>query len=204
MNKIEIPLDIPGVEGKKVEINLDSIVIFVKSIIKGTCCSNCGRNIYNCYGSDDEITLRHLSIFGKKTYIRICPLRYECPFCPKKPTTTQNLPWYYQRSPHTKAYDNHVLLSLVNSTVEDVSVKEGIGYEAVMGAIKRCIGNVVNWAEFKKLVILGLDEISLKKGHKDFVTIVTCRIEGQTIILGVLVPCPHNFDSNIGNSLFVY
>ena len=36
------------------------------------------------------------------------------------------------------------------------------------------------------LDVIGLDEISLKKGHRDFVAIITGRIETETIIVGVL------------------
>ena len=34
--------------------------------------------------------------------------------------------------------------------------------------------------------MIGIDEIALKKGHKDFVTIVTMRVGGKTRILAVL------------------
>ena len=34
--------------------------------------------------------------------------------------------------------------------------------------------------------MIGLDEISLKKGHRDFVAIITGHIEAETVILGVL------------------
>ena len=34
--------------------------------------------------------------------------------------------------------------------------------------------------------MIGLDEISLKKGHRDFVAIITGRLETETVILGVL------------------
>jgi len=70
--------------------------------------------------------------------------------------------------------------------VEDVTIKEDIGYEAVMGIIDRYIGYKVNWETIQKLDIIGLDEISLKKGHKNFVTIVSGRIGENTIILSVL------------------
>ena len=53
--------------------------------------------------------------------------------------TTQTLDWYENKSPHTKAYDQYLMLQLINSTVEDVSRKEDIGYDAVEGAIGRCI-----------------------------------------------------------------
>ena len=34
--------------------------------------------------------------------------------------------------------------------------------------------------------MIGIDEIALKKGHQDFATIITGRIEGKAVILGVL------------------
>ena len=34
--------------------------------------------------------------------------------------------------------------------------------------------------------MIGLDEISLKKGHRDYVAIITGRIAQETVILGVL------------------
>ncbi|MEA3281700.1 MAG: ISL3 family transposase [Euryarchaeota archaeon] len=120
------------------------------------------------------------------TYIYIRPARYQCTHCNGNPVTTQTLNWYDPRSPHTKTYEGHVLLEMVNSTVEDVSIKEGLGYEAVMGILYRYIDTEVNWDRIDRLDTIGLDEISLKKGRKDFVTIVTSRVDGKTTILAVL------------------
>jgi transposase len=75
---------------------------------------------------------------------------------------------------------------LVNSTVSDVVVKEDLGYEAVMGIVNHHIAGEVDWNRFERLDEIGIDEIALKKGHKDFVTVVTARLEGKTEILGVL------------------
>jgi transposase len=123
---------------------------------------------------------------GRKTYIRLRPKRYQCQVCQGKPTTTQTLSWYDARSPHTKAYETHVLLSLVNSTVQDVSRKEALGYEAVMGIIGRQVANEVDWSTLRRLEIVGVDEIALRKGHRDFVTVVTARSAGTTQLLAVL------------------
>jgi hypothetical protein len=38
------------------------------------------------------------------------------------------------------------------------------GYEAVMGILDRHIQGEVDWNQFVRLDVLGLDEISLKKG----------------------------------------
>lgn len=183
----EIPLDIPDVEIENVELTKKGdIIITVMSTVEGTYCHKCGRDISKPYGHGKTIKLRHLSILGMNVYIHIRPVRYQCTHCAGKPVTTQILNWYDPRSPHTKAYDEHILLEMVNSTVEDVSIKEGLGYEAVMGILYRYIDTEVSWAGIERLDVIGLDEISLKKGHGDFVTIVTSRVAGKTTILAVL------------------
>ena len=55
-----------------------------------------------------------------------------------------------------------------------------------MGMVRRHLRDEVDWAEFDRFDQLGLDEISLKKGHQDLVTIVSARIEGEIHLLAVL------------------
>jgi transposase len=185
----EIPLDIPDVRIIKTEMNATGdFIITVESTVEGSECHRCGRRITKPYGHDQEMTLRHLSILGKKTYIRIRPKRYQCRDCEGRPTTTQKASWYEPRSEQTKVYEKHILLALVNSTVTDASVKEDIGYEAVMGIVERYLSGQVNWDECERLEVIGVDEIALKKGHRDFVTIVTARSseQGEIRLLAVL------------------
>ena len=188
MESFEIPLDLEDVKIEAVEFTKNhEVLITVRSTLDGAFCHRCGRNITDFYGYDREITLRHLSILGKPTFIKIRPKRYRCPYCQDRPKTTQKLGWYPPRSSHTKAYETHILLSLVNSTVLDVSLKEAIGYEAVMGIIDRYVDKKVDWNELKELPILGIDEIALKKGHRDFVTVITARLtEGKNRVLAIL------------------
>ena len=45
----------------------------------------------------------------------------------------------------------------------------------------------VDWSMMTEIETLGLDEIALKKGHRDYVTLVTGRLrDGELLILGVL------------------
>jgi len=183
----EIPLDIPEVTIQHVETDRHGdFVITVKSTVEGTSCHTCGKKIIKMYGEDREITVRHLPILGRKTYIRIRPVRYQCPSCHGNPTTTQQVSWYTPKSAYTKVYEEQILLKLVNSTVQDVCIKEDLGYEAIMGIIDRHIQGEVDWKQFVRLDVLGIDEISLKKGHRDFVAIVTGRLADEIHILGVL------------------
>jgi len=179
-------LNLPGITIVRVAIDEQGdCLIKAESTEEGTPCRVCGRAIHTPYGHGRELKIRHVPIFARKTYIVIRPPRYQCLDCEGKPTTTQQCSWHAPRSSQTKAYDAYILLSLVNSTVKDVSRKEDVGYEAVMGTIERYISTEVHWKEIKRLFVIGIDEIALKKGHKDFVTIVTMRVGRNTRILAV-------------------
>lgn len=186
-NLITFPLDIPEVDVISVEINeRGDYIVTVESTQNSAVCQSCGDRITQPNGYGREIELRHLPILGHRLYIRLRPKRYECPRCNGK-TTTQKLDWYEPKSPHTKAYDRHLMLQLINSTVKDVSRKEDIGYDAVDGAIERCIQDRVNWDEFTELKIIGIDEIAMRKGHANFVAIITTQqSDGHVALLGVL------------------
>lgn len=187
-NLITLPLDIADVDIISMEINEGGdYIVTVESRQNGTICQQCGTRITKSNGSGRAIELRHLPILGHRLYIRLRPKRYECPNCNGK-ISTQKLEWYEEKSPHTKAYDRHLMLRLVNSTVEDVSRQENVGYDAVEGTIGRCIQIDVNWKQFTELGIMGIDEIAMRKGHRDFVAIITTQqSDGRVALLGVLV-----------------
>jgi transposase len=186
--QVTFPLDIPHVQVLKTEINRQGdYIITVESTQTSTTCRQCGREISKFYGHDQWVQLRHLPILGRRVYIRLRPKRYACPYCDDHPTTTQRLDWYEVRSPHTRAYDQHVLLQLVNSTPEDVSSKENVGYDAIMGALRRYIATTVDWDTFAELGVVGIDEIALRKGRSSYVAIITTRqADGRVALLTVL------------------
>jgi transposase len=187
MTEISVFLDIPDIEVIGIERTKNGdYYISVQSTQKGTICRKCGKLIDNFHGYDKEIVLRHLPILDNKVYIKIKPVRYRCSYCQDKPTTTQTLSWYTPRSSYTNAYEEYILRCLINSTVEDVSIKEDIGYESIMGVIDRYIDDEVDWDKIKKLEVIGIDEISLKKGHKDYAAIITGYLHEKIRILGVL------------------
>lgn len=187
MINFQISLDIPDVEILKVEKNKsEDLVITVKSTKTFCLCHKCGNEAKKYYGHAETILLRHLPVLGHQVYIRIMPVRYQCEFCDDKTTTTEQASWYNRRSKFTKAYEDYLMKMLINSTLTDVSRKEDVTYDDIEGALNRQIENKIDWNNFDKIETLGLDEISLKKGHKDFVVIVTAQIQGMTKILSIL------------------
>ena len=66
-------------------------------------------------------------------------------------------------------------------------MREHIGYDAVLGALGRQVDIQVNWSEIDELGTIGIDEIALTKGRKNYAAIITSRQkEGQVRVLGVL------------------
>ena len=184
---LTIPLGIPDIDVLKIAQNeRGDYIITVESTQIGTSCQYCGHQITKSNGPGRWIELRHLPILGHRVYIRLRPKQYQCPHCDHK-ITTQTLDWYETKSPHTKAYDHQLLLQLIGSTVKDVSRREDVGYAAVEGALARCIHVTVNWAEFNALNVIGIDEIALTKGRKNFIAIITTQqADGHVAVLAVL------------------
>lgn len=185
---LSIPFDIPDVMILKSEITSnEQLHIYIRSKLETAICGLC-KNVIGCSeGYGDEIKLRHLSVLNKETYVIYRPKIGKCKQCLTQPKTTQVVSWHKQRSPHTQAYDEYLLKQLINSTIEDVSEKENIGYDAVVGALNRQVEPSINWDEIDNLHTIGIDEIALTKGHKNFAAIITTKqVKGKIRILAVL------------------
>jgi transposase len=185
---IQLPLDIPEVEVLSTAFRPDgALLIQVESTRQGTHCGRCGREIHHFQGHDRPIQLRHLPLLERRVYLEIRPKRYRCPHCEGHPTTTQRCDWYDPNSPHTKAFEKWVLRCLVNSTVVDVSLKLGLGPDAVEGILGRWVSTTVEWSQLTSLETLGMDEIALTRGHGNYVAVISTRdTQGRVFILAVL------------------
>ena len=185
-----IKLDIQNVEVVEMWEEKGEYRIRVESTMEGTDCRKCGRKIEKSHGHDREIEVRHLSILGKPVYILMRPRRYKCPHCSKeckKVTTTQRVNWYNPKNSLSRRYEEYLLVNLVNSTIQDVSIKERISYDKVRGVLKKRVTDKVDWSKIENINVLGLDEIAVEKGHKNYLVIVTSRGEdGEITLLGVL------------------
>lgn len=179
-------LKLPNAKITRIETINDEIFIHVSAIEEKTNCHKCQKEIAKYYGKGQEITLRHLPLFGYEVFIVITPNRYLCENCPDRTTTTQKFSWYREKAKATKMYEDYILLSMINSTIEDVSQKENIGYAVIENIIDKNIEPEINWNEVSELNCIGIDEISLKKGHKDFVTIVSAFVNKKLQVIAIL------------------
>jgi len=184
---IENLLDIPGVRVLNAEINENEVSIRVQIESNYTTCHQCGQRATEYYRDGEPLRLRHLPLFNRPVYLYLRTKRYRCLNCDDHPTTTQSGAWYDAQAHCTKAFAAYLLLEIIGSTLSDVARKHNVSYDLLRGMLNRAVSAEVDWREFKDLRVIGLDEIALKKGHRDFVTIVSARSEqGHPHLLAVL------------------
>jgi transposase len=186
---ISIPLDIPDVRVLQTDLTqANELILTVESILTTATCHQCGRTITEQHGEDRPRLLRHLPILGRPVYLRIRPKRFRCPYCEDHPTTTQQLDWYDPNALHTKAYERLLIVQLVNSTVTDVVEKEDVSYDALLGILDRWIATTIDWEALEPFTVLGIDEIALRKGHRDFVAVLTAKTATNRLHVLAILP----------------
>jgi transposase len=180
-------LNIPGIRVLSVRVEAHSIKGKIESIQGYSMCHRCGQKATEFHGYDQALEVRHLPLCGRPVILRLRPKRYRCRYCEGAVTTTERAEWYDAKAGCTKAYADFLLLELVNGTLQDVATKHGVTYDSVRGVLKRYVKGEVDWSQIKALGLLGVDEISLLKGHSDFVTLVSAHDEqGRPSVLAVL------------------
>ena len=71
--------------------------------------------------------------------------------------------------------------------MQDVAHKETLSYSTISTMLSHSMGDAVTWDRIRDLHTIGIDEISNRKGFKDFVTIVSAKdTKGNLCMLTVL------------------
>jgi transposase len=188
MAQITLPLDIESLEIISQIIDIEgNIIIEVRSTKSHSTCHKCGKDATKRYGTAPKLKIRHLPILDTPVYLVIQPIRYQCEHCDDHPTTTEQYDWCDRRATITKGLERYLVRNVIHSTAQDVSRKERISYETVVSALERQVKQRVDSSEYDNLETLGIDEITMRKGHQDYVTIISVRTKsGELSVIAVL------------------
>ena len=188
MSNFTLSLDIDSLKITAQTIDTQGNIVFdVESTKTETACHKCGQLTNKRYGFGETITVRHLPILDSPVYLRICVVRYECQHCDDHPTTSERYDWCERKSKTTKGLDKYINRQLIHSTVEDVGKKVQISSEIVESSLNRGVNIVVDWSMYNNLETIEIDEIAVKKGHNDYLTIVSVKDKsGELSVIAVL------------------
>ena len=188
MANIILPLDIDSLE--IISQTLDSkgnIILEVVSKCTESTCHKCGKSATKRDGYSTPIMVEHTKILERKVYLKIKPVRYKCQHCKDHPTTTEQYSWCDRNAKVTKAMEEYLMRSLINSTIEDVSRKERVSYKTIVRVVNRQVNKAVDWSQYSDLETIGIDEISDKKGYQDYLAIISVKSQsGELSVIAVL------------------
>jgi transposase len=137
-------------------------------------CDCCGREEdARIETKDTAQVVRDLDVWGQPGFWAYQPAFHRCPFCRHR----QHLipPFKRLDVSYTLRFEQHVLRSLIGSTEEEVARRLGISAETVGLIVRNQLADTrAERADPQRVVIdVGIDELSLKKRHKLYVTILT-------------------------------
>jgi transposase len=171
--RLSIDLGLSSIKIKKVIIDSHGDYhIYVSCTAISTSCHKCGQKITKSHGQCDESIIEHLPILDQRVFIHVKWPRFKCDNCDNNSTTSFKPKWLNDTGELTKAYEKFSLKFLINSTVKDVSEKLVTTEEVIEGVINRNIKTSIDWDQIRPKRI-GMDEIALRKGHAQYLTILS-------------------------------
>lgn len=119
------------------------------------------------------LAIRDLDLWGLPSFFVYQDVAHRCSHCGHRQALIP--PFKRKDVKYTYRFEAHVLTCLIKSTAEDVAKQLGISAETVERIVKNRIADVraKQIDPQRKITNLGLDEISLRKGHKAYATILT-------------------------------
>jgi len=186
-SNFKIELGLSNVKIKSVKIDdCGDYHIYVSCMATKSVCHTCGKNIHNVHGHCQESIIEHLPILERRVFLHVKWPRFKCPSCDGNPTTSFRPPWLNDNGQQTISYEDYCLKWLINSTIKDVAEKLKTTEEVIEGIISRRIQTDINW-DLVSPTKIGLDEIALRKGHKQYLTIISdTSVVHKIKILGVI------------------
>ena len=137
-------------------------------------CNYCGRLTDELHQTNN-ILVRDLPISGQIVYLKVPRRKFYCKQCQRY--FTENLEFMEARRKYTVRYEEYIYERVNVSSVEQVKREECLSWDQVHGIYQRqCESKKKDWQGVK---CLGIDEISKRKGHQNFATVVGDLEKGE-------------------------
>jgi len=172
---VEIQVDVPaGVTIGEYERIEDGHAFHVSWEYPDVCrCETCQRETpLHLLEKAKFLAIRDLDVWGQPSFFVYQDVMHRCP-CGHRQALIP--PFKRKEMKYTLRFEEFVLASLIGSTATEVEQRLGIAAETVERIVRNRIkdgkGKQIDPA--RRLERLGMDEISLRKGHKGYATILT-------------------------------
>ena len=136
-------------------------------------CTHCGSLSTEVH-QEEHRCIRHLDVWGKKTFLHFLSRRFKCEDCGR--TFAEELPFVDAHRRQSTDFEMHVYQACLTSTRKAVAIAEGLSQSTVKeifnfyAAMKNTsVTSILSHS----IRVLGIDELSIKKRHKQFVLVLS-------------------------------
>jgi transposase len=120
---------------------------------------------------DTVQVVRDLEVWGQPSFWIYQTVFHRCPRCHHRQHVIP--PFRRKDVSYTYRFEKHVLSLLIGSNEEEVARRLGIAAETVARIVRNQLADDKQVAADRLITDVGIDEISLKKRHKLYVTVLT-------------------------------
>ncbi len=133
-------------------------------------CTHCGSLSTEVHQEENRC-IRHLDVWGKKTFLHFLSLRFKCEDCGR--TFVEELPFVDAHRRQSTAFEMHIYQACLGSTRKAVAVDEGLSQSTVKEIFNFYAAMKHTSIASHTTRVLGIDELSLKKRYKQFVLVLS-------------------------------
>jgi transposase len=172
-------LTLQGAFVRLVEFTASGIVVGVRKRARRHHCPYCS---FSCHARYDrsQREWRHVSL-GKWRVTIVATLARLV--CPEHGVVTEKVPWAEHDSRFTRDFEDLVawLTREMNKTAVKTLMR--IAWETVGNIIERVVARKLDPDRLRRLYVIGIDEVSYRKGHK-YLTVVADHATGNPVWIG--------------------
>jgi len=164
-------LDIPAVSLTGYRKEPDRVEIVVELEANSAVCPECGVRSTRKH-SEKLIPMRDLPCFGRQVYLLLPRRRFKCNHC-RKPFT-ERLSFVDFGTSFTKRYERYLYDQCKERSFTAVEKQEGISDTVIAKVYESFATDQMQPRGRPKTIrVLGIDEIAIKKGHRDYACVIT-------------------------------
>jgi transposase len=178
LQTIEFLLNLPYLKLSSAFLEKGTLHIYCHSILEETICPNCLKKLSSVKKKVTRL-VRDLSIVGNVVELHLESRQFYCLDCNRY--VNEHFDFVDSSKTMTKRYEKYVYECCRNSSIERVSLQENIVWDTVQSIFTRYAKKETQFLTEYQPTRIGIDEFAIKKGHKDFATVLVDLDKGHVI-----------------------
>jgi transposase len=171
---LDLILDLPEFTATHFELETrgvqDILHLYCEHEHEFAVCPRC-REISDSHHESKPRCVRDLNFGKRRVFIHFIGRRFDCEKCGRP--FTERLASIDPRRRQTRRFEQYIYQRCLSSTRKAVAEEEWLDQDTVKGIFKRWAKKVTKAQRREMVRVLGIDEISLKKRHKQFALVIS-------------------------------